>query len=602
MYEKIIVKRILKPILAFFACSRLAILLIEEHSSFYGFIKLFFSTMFFGAINDLALAIIASTILLFFLLLFDGKITKLASYRHFFYKMVLFCWFFILSINAGLEISFWFHFGDRYNSYISFYKPYLQYKDVLSLNLFIIISSSFIISVILTKKSDISNLRKAPLFFTRVKYLICFMLASIFVIFSIARMEVSDKKYAQIKNNGILNLLNQSLRDSVTSSYPDHYISIDEKIAHDSFFKQIHANNEEFVSDSADEISRWSQESQYVQKLSNKNFVLITHDSLPFEALNEKMLNDRIPNFTKDAIIFADHFLTSNDPNLAFLSTYFSKIIPANSNSLERIVKNSLIPIFQENSYKISYFTDKYMENLQEELDKMEVNSISRKEILQNIGLNHDVASIEAQLSKFWIKKADELHEKKEKFFFTINSSRMSEFSQDGSHVNNVNLRVVEEMIALFAKIKEKDWFKDTIFIFTSNSVPKKSSTDLLNSFHAPLVIYRPGSNWDIKINKVTSSKDLIPTILSLMNVSYLNNSVASSSFFRVKNSAPIIYGPVLGMIEKKENDYVLRTIEPRQRGSEAIHNSEFRKVKNSSISETKELVSFFQFYYNKIF
>lgn len=67
--------------------------------------------------------------------------------------------------------------------------------------------------------------------------------------------------------------------------------------------------------------------------------------------------------------------------------------------------------------------------------------------------------------------------------------------------------------------VKDKPWFKDTIFIFTADHVLRAESKDLREQFSVPLVIYAP-EHIDPEVNeKLVSHYDLMPTLLHLMGV-----------------------------------------------------------------------------------
>ncbi len=74
-------------------------------------------------------------------------------------------------------------------------------------------------------------------------------------------------------------------------------------------------------------------------------------------------------------------------------------------------------------------------------------------------------------------------------------------------------------------KVATKPWFKDTIFVFVADhtdSVAGKAELDF-DKYHIPCIIWAPGFIKPQRIDTMTSQIDVVPTILGLMNTSYLS-------------------------------------------------------------------------------
>lgn len=605
MYIKLILQRIFKPIFFASLFSRSVIFKMENDLPFSLAAKEFFSVIMNGLVFDLSIVILVSAILICFLLIFDSKITKLVSYRYFFYKASLFFWFFLLSANAALEIIYWKNFGDRYNAYFKFFESYLKYKDIYEINLFYIFSFSLLSAFLFTKISEIKNIRKCPQFFTRVKFAIVVLILAKGSLVFIETYHLSNDKKMQIAKNGAFKLLQHYLQDKQNVSfYPHYYLSVNKKDALTSFRKQVSSKNEEFLSDFGKNISRWSHDNSSHPILSNKNVVIIAFDDLLASNMNEEILENSFENFSEHSIICEKHFSTHHDPHLAVLSLLYSKIVPMNFNSYERVAQNSLLNSLTENNFDVNFATDKYtsLDGFANILAKDKINSINRRDILQNLSVNHENIDVSNQLTKLWIDKADKLHQYGQKFFFLVNSSIMTTIQKESLNKNNINLRLMEELVRNIKMIQEKKWFKDTILIITSTASTKEISDRIVENYHIPLIYYSEGLSWNRKIKTVTSSADLLPTILSILNIPYLNNSIASNMFLKSNKDAKVVYGPVLGSVSNENDNYVLKTIEPGKIGYEKVYNEHYMKLKDSNIIGSKELIAFFQTYFGEFF
>lgn len=82
-----------------------------------------------------------------------------------------------------------------------------------------------------------------------------------------------------------------------------------------------------------------------------------------------------------------------------------------------------------------------------------------------------------------------------------------------------------EVLSGFFEKAKSKDWFENTIFIFTSDHGTREKLGNDLNAFtqpRIPFIIYSPGKSIKPqKISRTTAQYDIIPTVLYLIDYPY---------------------------------------------------------------------------------
>lgn len=73
-----------------------------------------------------------------------------------------------------------------------------------------------------------------------------------------------------------------------------------------------------------------------------------------------------------------------------------------------------------------------------------------------------------------------------------------------------------------FTKASEEDWFENTIFVLTSDHglrVNREIFDDPVNAL-IPLIIYQPKFfNYNLKVNTVTSQTDIVPMLLSILDI-----------------------------------------------------------------------------------
>lgn len=104
-----------------------------------------------------------------------------------------------------------------------------------------------------------------------------------------------------------------------------------------------------------------------------------------------------------------------------------------------------------------------------------------------------------------------------------------------------------------FMKAAEKqDWYKNTIFIFTSDHTLNAESDDsLLQKFHIPLVIYTPdGSLIPKREQRLASQYDLFPSIMDLLGFNQPIYTYGKSLFTEEPSEQIMVnQGDIIGMI-----------------------------------------------------
>lgn len=86
-----------------------------------------------------------------------------------------------------------------------------------------------------------------------------------------------------------------------------------------------------------------------------------------------------------------------------------------------------------------------------------------------------------------------------------------------------------------FKKIETKPWFKDTVFLITSDHTQKletKKYQNLLGHYRVPFLIYAPSWDWgEVNTNKVTQHSDIPKTMLDLVDLEGEINAIGASVF-----------------------------------------------------------------------
>jgi phosphoglycerol transferase MdoB-like AlkP superfamily enzyme len=114
---------------------------------------------------------------------------------------------------------------------------------------------------------------------------------------------------------------------------------------------------------------------------------------------------------------------------------------------------------------------------------------------------------------------------------FRIPVHRQGLFEQYADETKlQVAIRYSDYSLQQFFQIaQEKPWFKNTIFIITADHTTHSKMNNFYSCFHIPLLIYSPGLIKPQRCNNIGSQVDILPTVLDLLHISAVHNSMGSS-------------------------------------------------------------------------
>lgn len=96
----------------------------------------------------------------------------------------------------------------------------------------------------------------------------------------------------------------------------------------------------------------------------------------------------------------------------------------------------------------------------------------------------------------------------------------------------------------------EKDWYQDTVFVFSADHVLSAGASGLKEQFHIPLIVFTPdGSFLPERRRDFASQYDLMPTILELMSIETTVSSFGRSLWDIQDGSAYISKGSVSALL-----------------------------------------------------
>jgi phosphoglycerol transferase MdoB-like AlkP superfamily enzyme len=238
-------------------------------------------------------------------------------------------------------------------------------------------------------------------------------------------------------------------------------------------------------------------------------------------------------------------------------STLFSYPSLLKKHTMKRIPSKqyySMPEILRENNYQNLFFVthDGQFDNIQGFLTANGFDNIfSQKDypsekVLSTLGVPDDY------MFEYSIPKMNEIAAKGRNFFcgFMTASNHDPLVFPDWAKINfksaEDRYRIIEYSdwsIGQFIKRASKEsWFNNTIFVFVADHGSNRSQVyDMpLTYHHAPLIIYAPGLHVTPQsFDCFGGQMDIFPTIMGLMNLSYVNNTMGVDL---LKEKRPYIY------------------------------------------------------------
>ncbi|MDR3256226.1 MAG: sulfatase-like hydrolase/transferase [Endomicrobium sp.] len=272
------------------------------------------------------------------------------------------------------------------------------------------------------------------------------------------------------------------------------------------------------------------------------------------------------PNFdilVNNSIVFDNFYANGQRSIMGLMSVFFSlpyvKGIPYMGYGLENSGQTRLPAILTRNGYN----------NVFVQGDKRESdNAITLANYLgfnesygkQDIPVEHKYLSIskgyDIEGLAFFFEKVRLLKRPFFAFYFTTTThipytktilKSLEKYPADGTEKTGYLNRLYYSDYALgefFKKVKNEEWFDKTIFIMCAdhqaygvggvNGTFEKTKVD--KTFKVPAIIYCPSLFKPVKVSKLSSQFDIVPTIIDILNIGNPYSSLGKSLFSKSKN------------------------------------------------------------------
>lgn len=464
----------------------------------------------------------------------------------------------IIYFSLLAEIPFWDEFGVRFNFIAVDYLIY-TYEVVSNINesyplpliIFVLVALIVLTFVFLQKRKIFRNTfsDKRPI----SKRFALFSLLIPALILSL----ILKNKQADFSNNLVLNELGKNGTFSFFSAfksneldYETFYPKIDDKEAYSVLKKNLLQENQAYLSNKWDDISRTT-------KSDNEqcpNVILIAIESFSGDFLKAFGNKDNLtPNYDKlanESIFFTNLYATGTR-TVRGMEALTLSVPPTPGISIVRRPDNqnlfSVATIFKEKNYQpyFIYGGDGYFDNMNnffggqgfDIVDRNRGNPLSDDIKTQRFNIPDNEVSFEnawgicdEDLYKQSIKYADKSSKLNKPFFqFVMTTSNHKPYTFPAGKIDlpqgdrNGAVKYTDYALGKFlADAKTKPWFKNTVFVIVADHCASSAGKWEINidKHHIPAIIYNLPQKAE-KINRLTSQIDLMPTLFGYLGWNY---------------------------------------------------------------------------------
>ncbi len=319
----------------------------------------------------------------------------------------------------------------------------------------------------------------------------------------------------------------------------------------------------------------------------NTNLIIIIVESLSYNFIGD--LTPNLNNLIKNGIFFENFFSSGTHTYNGIFSTIIGLPSIPNVHLLKGLYMKkyySLPHILKENGYHTAFFVphDSQFDNMEGflRLNGIEIlvsqKNYPSKKVLSTLGVADDY------MFEYSIKILDELSKKGKFAVIYLTSANHQPYVVPRyffSKRNSMREKMVEYedwAIGKFLRlIKEKKWFKRTVFIILGDhgAVLSPRYPLPISLFHIPLIIYgKPLRKRGVVFKNFGNQFDISETVVDLLNLRSKKKYLGKSLFKNGRKYAFFVFNDKLGVIGK--NFYYVKT-----ESSEYLFKYKSNKIRN---------------------
>ena len=546
---------------------------------------------FFYDIGVLSFLFVIST---FYILLIPkkwigSKLDKLLIYSGF--SLILFI--FVFTFFA--EITFWEEFKCRFNFVAVDYLIY-TFEVVQNIHesypLYVLIPSMLLITGVIFhyfwKKHFFSETFNTKISFQKriIPFALSVIMMSFYTLFiTNSNAEWSTNRYNnEISKAGIYSFFAELRNNKL--DFKTFYSSISDEEAFKIVRTNLQEENARFIANDFS-IKRKITDSLDTNKKPNVVFILIESMSGSFmsEFGNQEKITPFLDSIANESLFFKNLYATGNRTVRGMEAVTLS-IPPTPGQSIVKRPNNAnlytISNVFKSKNYQCNFFYggDGYFDNMNAFYggNGFDIYDRGRGSILSDAikTTRHNIEDNEVTFENAWgicdediynkmIKVADEYHHKNKPFLnFIMTTSNHRPYTYPNNKIDipsgtgrNGAVKYSDYALQqMFAKAKNKPWFKNTIFVFVADHCASSAGKDEIDvkNYQIPAIIYGQNLIQPKKVTKLCSQIDVFPTLFGQLHWSYTSNFFGTNILTKTYKERALI-GTYLKLACKTNNN-----------------------------------------------
>jgi len=528
--------------------------------SIFSLIKILGIGLFFD-IGVLSFLFVIST---FYILLIPQKwigsrLDKLLIYSGFSLTLFIFVFTFFA------EITFWEEFKCRFNFVAVDYLIY-TFEVVQNIHeshpLYVLIPSMLLITGVIffyfwKKQFFIETFCSRISFKKRIiPFGVSIIVMSFYTLFiTNSSAEWSTNRYNnEISKAGVYSFFAELRNNKL--DFKTFYTSISDEEAFKIVRTNLQEENARFIANDFS-IKRKITDSLDTNKKPNVVFILIESMSGSFmsEFGNQEKITPFLDSIANKSLFFKNLYATGNRTVRGMEAVTLS-IPPTPGQSIVKRPNNAnlytISNVFKSKNYQCNFFYggDGYFDNMNAFYggNGFDIYDRGRGSILSDAikTTRHNIEDNEVTFENAWgicdediynkmIKVADEYHQKNKPFLnFIMTTSNHRPYTYPNNKIDipsgtgrNGAVKYSDYALQqMFAKAKNKPWFKNTIFVFVADHCASSAGKDEIDvkNYQIPAIIYGQNLIQPQKVTKLCSQIDVFPTLFGQLHWNYTSN------------------------------------------------------------------------------
>ena len=502
---------------------------------------------------------------------------------------------FIFVFTFFAEITFWEEFKCRFNFVAVDYLIY-TFEVVQNIHesypLYILIPSMLLITGVVffyfwKKQFFIETFSSKISFKERIiPFGVSIIVMSFYTLFIVnSNAEWSTNRYNnEISKAGIYTFFAELRNNKL--DFKTFYSSISDEEAFKIVRTNLQEENARFIANDFS-IKRKITDSLDTNKKPNVVFILIESMSGSFmsEFGNQEKITPFLDSIANESLFFKNLYATGNRTVRGMEAVTLS-IPPTPGQSIVKRPNNAnlytISNVFKSKNYQCNFFYggDGYFDNMNAFYggNGFDIYDRGRGSILSDAikTTRHNIEDNEVTFENAWgicdediynkmIKVADEYHQKNKPFLnFIMTTSNHRPYTYPNNKIDipsgtgrNGAVKYSDYALQqMFAKAKNKPWFKNTIFVFVADHCASSAGKDEIDvkNYQIPAIIYGQNLIQPKKVTKLCSQIDVFPTLFGQLHWSYTSNFFGTNILTKTYKERALI-GTYLKLACKTNNN-----------------------------------------------